>query len=659
MLGPLDSPLTYIALGAVLFAVVRLYEVPRKTSMVLGVLWGVSVLGLEAFDLAGQRAAAAAPYEHRPLVERSDGYVSSQACQSCHPEQHATWDVSYHSKMTQLPSEETVLAPFAGERLHYVYEYSPYRKGDEFWVATNNPHWAEPGESLPVSRRIGQVTGSHHQQLYWFERPGTRGVSRFQFFYLIREQRWVPFSSAVLSPGNPQIELGQSWSNTCIRCHATHGKPRFDANDNNVMDTRVAELGIGCESCHGPGQKHVEANRSTLRRYLSRWTGRADDTITNPDRLTADRSIEVCGQCHSVQEFGSLARMHQWSNNGMPYRPGDDLGEDRHVFGERPEELAKRPPGRVEREDPNFIEDRFWSDGVVKISGREYHGTKDSPCYASGEFTCTTCHTMHQDGDDPRSSKEWANDQVSVASQGNGACLGCHPGFADPEALEAHSHHAASSSGSSCYNCHMPNTAYGLLKGTRNHFIQSPSASVQLETGRPNACNLCHLDQTLEWTARNLNEWYGAPMPEFLDPEHLRTAEGPLQLLRGDAGQRALAAFHMGWEPATSTAGVGDWAAPLLAELALDPYDAVRFIALRSLGGLPGYAAADLDYLASVKKLRETREKALEIWVAPNPELANAERMKRVLVDKKGERMRARVAELLEQRDDRRVYRAE
>lgn len=659
MLPLSDSLLISLAFAAVLLTVIRLYRLPRIASIALGLVWVVAIVGSDLLDLEARRIASAAPSPNRPLPERTDGYVSSQACQSCHPDQHATWDDSYHSSMTTQPSEETVLAPFRGEVLSYGYDYTPHRRGDEFWISTNNPDWAEPGEALPVARRVGLVTGSHHQQLFWFERPGTRAVGRFHFFYRLAEQRWIPFNSAVLIETTPLNDVGESWTTTCARCHSTHEKPRFESRASSKMDTRVAEFGIACEACHGPGLEHIEANRNTFRRYSRHLFGGPDETIVNPARLSAARSVDVCGQCHAVQSFGSRARLEQWSRNGRPYRPGDDLKKDRYVVDARSSAPAEVYRERLEQSDPTFFEDRFWPDGVANVSGREYHGVKDSPCYASGEYSCLSCHQLHQQGDDPRPGEEWADDQVALDSEGNGACLGCHPQFAETAALEAHSHHAAESSGSSCYNCHMPNTSYGLLKGTRSHFIESPSTATQLATGRPNACNLCHLDRTLAWTADTLADWYGIAAPEISDPEHRRTAEGALQVLRGDAGQRALAAFHLGWEPARRAAGVDDWGAPLLAQLALDPYEAVRFLALRSLAKLPGYQDSQVDHLAPPRKRREAQARLLESWAGPGAGLADPQRLARVLIDEKGQRMRARVAELLAQRDNRRVFRGE
>lgn len=659
MLSMPDSLLTSLALGAVLVTAAWLYDLSRLSRAMFVALWLAVVVGLDVSDLEASRIASVEPSASRPLLERTDGYVTSQACQTCHPSQHASWEQSYHSKMTALPSEETVLAPFEGTVLSYRYSYFPHRRGDEFWISTDDPTWAEPGEALPVSRRVALVTGSHHQQLYWFERPGTRAVGRFHYFYRIPEQRWVPFKSAVLSKQDMFDDPGEFWTTVCIRCHSTHGKPRFEREAIRDADTRVAELGIACESCHGPGLEHTEANRNTLRRYLRYLLGGPDDTIVNPARLSADRSLDVCGQCHAVQSLGSSARIQQWSRNGMPYRPGDDIAKTRHIVDARPGVPDNRFLNRTLRRDPHFLEDRFWPDGVANVSGREYQGVKDSPCYASGEFTCLSCHVMHRPSDDPRSPLEWANDQLAADRQGNDACLGCHPEFAEPAAIEAHSHHASDSPGSSCYNCHMANTAYGLLNATRSHFIENPDTATQLATGRPNACNLCHLDQTLSWTARKLEEWYGTPAPEFLDPEHQRTAEGPLQALRGDAGQRALLAFHLGWEPAQQASGVEDWAVPMLGELVNDPYEAVRVIAHRSLATLPGYEDNEFDYLAPRAERRQARAELLDSWARSGAERSSPARLARVLIDDEGRRMQARVAQLLDQRDTRRVFRAE
>ena len=59
-----------------------------------------------------------------------------------------------------------------------------------------------------------------------------------------------------------------------------------------------------------------------------------------------------------------------------------------------------------------------------------------------------------------------------------------------------------------------------------------------------------------------------------------------LWILSGDAGQRALVAWSMGWQSAQQASG-SHWMGSYFAQLLEDPYDAVRFAAYRSLRQLP------------------------------------------------------------------------
>ncbi len=202
------------------------------------------------------------------------------------------------------------------------------------------------------------------------------------------------------------------------------------------------------------------------------------------------------------------------------------------------------------------------------------------------------------------------NDMLAEGMHGNDACLQCHESMRDR--IASHTHHAPGSSGSSCYNCHMPHTAYAFLKGQRTHRIDSPDVQNTLDSGKPNACNLCHLDKTLEWTAEHLTNWYDAPDVE-LKTEEREVAASLLWLLRGDAGQRALAAWHYSWPPAMEASGQ-DWQAPFLACLLEDAYSAVRFISGRSLQQLPDFESFDYDFLADPQVRAEVRIQATERW---------------------------------------------
>jgi nitrate/TMAO reductase-like tetraheme cytochrome c subunit len=334
----------------------------------------------------------------------------------------------------------------------------------------------------------------------------------------------------------------------------------------------------------------------------------ANDPIVNPADLSAKASSQVCGQCHSIHS--NLESPSLVQNQGHGFRPGRDLNET-HQIWQRDSEVMREFLQRMEFEegDEQALRRVFWNDGMVRVSGREFNGLIESACYQRGEMSCLSCHSMHRDQSDQRSLVEWADDQLSTAGLGDQACLQCHS--AENFGVDHH-HHSPQSAGARCTNCHLPHTSYGLLKAIRSHTISSPDIGHELSVGRPNACNLCHLDKTLPWSAAAMNKWYGKEIPKFTQTQ-TSVAAALLWLLQGDAGQRALAAWSMGWDDAQAASGT-DWIAPLLAEGLHDPYDAVRFIARRSIRSLDGFQAFEFDALSPATVRVEAVQRIRDKW---------------------------------------------
>src|SRR5437588_5920798 len=98
-----------------------------------------------------------------------------------------------------------------------------------------------------------------------------------------------------------------------------------------------------------------------------------------------------------------------------------------------------------------------------------------------------------------------------------------------------------------------------------------------------------------------------------LAPDDESVAASLVTLLKGDAGQRAIVAQSLGWAPAQRASGTS-WMAPYLALLLDDPYDAVRYIALRSLITLPGFETFQFDFVAPPQTRAALRVRALQTW---------------------------------------------
>ena len=600
----------------------------------------------------------------RPIEVADDGFVSSDTCRSCHPAEYASWHHSFHRTMTQVATPETVRADFDGVVVAET-AGAPMRlerRGDEFWAEFDDPGWEGPPAERPrITRRVVMITGSHHQNIYWYATGHDRALNVLPAVYLLDEARWVPRSAVVLHPpGQGVATTDGHWNAICIACHTTRGRPGFDTPfgvapiAEQSIETTVAELGIACESCHGPAEEHVRVNRNPLRRYARYGGESGDPTIVQPARLDPMRSAEVCGQCHGIWTFRNADEERAANEQGLPYRPGDVLRETRFVA--QPKVNGDSPHMRaLLAADPAFVRGSFWADGQVRVSGREYNGLIDSPCYANASeadrtMTCLSCHAMHRTPDDPRPASVWADThQVAAGREGDGGCTGCHAPIAAD--VPAHTMHDAASAGSRCYNCHMPYTSYGLLRAIRSHTISSPSVQESVEVGRPNACNLCHLDQTLAWTGDWLRAWYGLRPPE-LDVEERAVAASVLWVLRGDAGLRAITAWHMGWEPAQQASGWG-WTVPYLGELLGDRYDAVRYIAAASLRSYPGFEDLQYDYVAPVEARREAAVDVLRAWrSSPSAERREA----RLLFTRDGALDTAAMRRLFDARDRRPLF---
>ena len=192
----------------------------------------------------------------------------------------------------------------------------------------------------------------------------------------------------------------------------------------------------------------------------------------------------------------------------------------------------RRPADGPTRPQPT--DGRFWGDGTPLTTALEYNGLALSACYRKGQgaLSCLTCHTMH--GDDP-------NMMLKPAMGTNEACYKCHEDYRGR--LAEHTRHPPESAGSLCYNCHMPPQVYSLMTTHRSHRIQVPALADSLDTGKPHACNLCHLDRSLGWTRDRLAEWPGKGRPTRpLSTEEETTAAAVLDLARADARTRVVVA---------------------------------------------------------------------------------------------------------------------
>lgn len=585
-----------------------------------------------------------APPVQAPRVQPEDGYTSSRACQRCHASHYRSWHRSYHRAMTQAASPASVFGDFSGVELSRAGQrLRLQRRGERFTASVRdaNPQLPAFGPSVlaPGEYTIGLVTGSHHMQIYWYG-SDQGGLTPLPFAYLKQAKRWVPREMVFLRPpASVALPETERWNTSCIHCHTTRGQPW--PSPAGGFDSQVAELGIACEACHGPGADHVAAFTSPLPRYQRYLDGSQPTHIINPARLTPERSSQICSRCHALWQFDRAGHT-DWSRSGWRYEPGDDPEATMWLLspGRADSDVRVRT---VMRQAKAYVDGQYWSDGQARVSGREYNGMIDSACATRGELACASCHRMHQASSDPRPASRWADDQLDVGMAGDRACVQCHRAIGG--ALTAHTRHQEHSAGSRCYNCHMPHTSYGLLKAMRAHKVTVPSADETVDTGRPNACNLCHLDRTLSWAADRLQADYGSAQRRPIAEVDHQVALAARLALQGDAGQRALIAWALGWS-AAFPAYEEAFAPALLGVLMDDPYAAVRYIAHDALQNHQGFADLSYDY-TQPPQLRDPAARRVAARLHPKSDRLPAA----VPISARGE-LTALGKQLLSRRDD-------
>lgn len=548
----------------------------------------IALTALAAAAVFALLAALRPEYAKTRAGRPDEGYLEAGRCLSCHPSQHASWSRTFHRTMTREARPESVQGDFVR---HNTLEYLGVkalmeRRGADFSMTLRHP------DGRTQVYKIERTVGSRRIEQYLTKQGGQ--YIRLPLAYDLVNRRWMSLNGSFFHPdGDNFFQHQTQWDTNCVFCHNVKAQPNFSFERREAR-TEVAELGVACGACHGPAAGHAEAASSPFVRTTWRIVGSHDKRIVNPAKLDAERSLMVCGHCHGQRIPEPLERIRELLGTGDPFDAGEDLSK------------FYLPIRRETTVGDYSFAARFWANGSPRLTAFEYQGLLRSACFREGEgarrITCLSCHTMH--GGDPKG-------QLPPENRTDKPCLSCHQKYESPAAIKAHTAHEPDSTGSRCYGCHMPRVVYGVMAFHPTHDITVPDPRLTATHGVPNACNQCHLEQSVNWAIGEAARlWPGRfegarPSPD----RQYDLPEGPRALFASDALVRSLAAEALGGGgPAKPDP---TWAGPFLIEAFEDNYPVVRFFAANGLAAAHGPTGKP-DYLASP----EARRLSLELWRA-------------------------------------------
>jgi predicted CXXCH cytochrome family protein len=404
--------------------------------------------------------ASAAPPTHA-------AYVDNKTCLACHQSQGQQWQQSHHAQAMAAPTAESVRGDFNDtEFKHQGITSRFFKRDDRFFVRTDGPDGAMADFEIKYTFGVAPL------QQYLIALPGGR-LQPLQIAWDSPGKKWFHLLPNEKAPAGDVLHWTgryQTANTMCIACHTTGFEKRYDAASDSFA-SRWAEPNVSCQSCHGPGERHVQwAGAKADGKPAAAVAGERYGLSVDFKTMGASQQVEVCAACHSRR--GELTATpvpgHPKLDNYLPSL----LREGRyHADGQQLDEVFV---------DGSFRQSKMYQKGV----------------------SCSNCHNPH-------------SGQLKLA--GNAVCTQCHQPAANPAFpsaagtfdTPAHHFHKPDSAGAQCASCHMPSKNYMQIQARPDHSLRVPRPDLSVKLGTPNACTNCHADKPAQWAADKVAQWYG------------------------------------------------------------------------------------------------------------------------------------------------------
>lgn len=366
------------------------------------------------------------------------GYAGSEKCQECHAKIYSQWALTPHARML-IDAKKN---PGAIKAIDF--SQVSFKKRDVYWTV-----------------------GSHFVQKYITYIDNDYYV--LPRIWNLATEEWERYSNA--------FWRAQPYTILCDGCHTTGFDPATKT---------FAEPSIGCESCHGPGEKHAANGDTKL--------------IVNPENLTKERRDMICEQCHTDGKDTKAGGIYPFP---ALYVPGQDIDDYYTTF------FAPKPKsnrwywGSMDYKERHrmfmFWQSKFYSTArACEVCGFD-RGTGQTVAerYLSRDEACGTCH-----------QKIVKSKTHSRHTPGTVDCVDCHPptvtGKGDRYSIHDHKFDF-SGPVLPCTECHEADDKR--LKKEPKHRWNFDRVKINKNISLEDACRQCHEEK--KDIAETIQLWKG------------------------------------------------------------------------------------------------------------------------------------------------------
>lgn len=464
---------------------------------------------VEALLLSGQTARV----ESGQTFFGDAKYVGSESCKACHAKLHAEWLDTWHAKMERWPSPDTIVGDFNNRTITYkdvqvkakdgktekvTFQVRTHSKDNKFFFTVLDQDNPAHDQTYEIAKVLGGKWDQHYEiQLgeNYLPTPIRWSVAAKDWLTpAFRAYEWV------IADGTPdgrplkpdELPKGRFAEAKCSGCHTTGYEFYKDAQAGHwkAKANGTAEIGIGCERCHGPGAKHVAQAMAAL--AAGKPLDPAVTTIVHPLKdLNALQQTQVCAQCHGRSTNKKDADL----SFQQGFLPGDiDMTSRLRYWSYS---------GSANPDEYRY----FWPNDWAKRNRQQWQDFTKSAHASKAGMSCLTCHSFHG-----------RTEGAQLRQKPEEMCVTCHSGsgYAKRNNAEMFADSPMAKAGVQCIDCHMSKIGYRSDKtasgphqwDVSSHTFMVATPAMEKAEGIRSSCAACHEGQGKKMTG-------GAQAPAF------------------------------------------------------------------------------------------------------------------------------------------------